>query len=162
MNLRWHKYPNRESQNVNSTQGQALAETALVMVILLLLLSVIVDGGRMMFTWLAMQNAAAEGAYYATTFPDEGTVGTTNPDTIIYRTQNESPSALLDWNKPGTNVTVTYTPDRGGLPLAGDFVTINISYPFDMIGPIPGILGFPAQIYLGAEASQVVLADFSQ
>lgn len=162
MKLRCYKHPGRESKMGNATQGQALAETALVMVILLLLLSVIVDGGRMMFTWLAMQNAAAEGAYYATTFPDEGTVGTNNPNTIIYRTQNESPSTLLDWNKPGTNVTVTYVPDRGGLPLAGDFVTVNISYPFDMIGPIPGLLGFPTQINIVAEATQVVLADFSQ
>jgi hypothetical protein len=163
MKARLMNFFHKKERPSEKARGQALAETALVMVILLLLLSVIVDGGRMMFTWLAMQNAAAEGAYYGTTFDDVGSVGTSDPNTIIYRTQHESPSVLLDWTKPGTTVSVEYFPDRSpNPPLAGDFITVGIAYPFDMIGPIPGMLGFPTQIFIGAEATQVVLADFTQ
>lgn len=142
-------------------KGQALAETAIVTVFLLLLLTVVVDLGRMMFTYLAMQNAAAEGAYYATTFETIGSVGTNDKDTIIFRTQHESPSVLLDWTEPGVNVTVTYNPNRFPQPQrAGDFVVVRITYPFKFIGPVPGLLGFPAQIPISATATQVVLADF--
>lgn len=142
--------------------GQALTETALVIVVLILMLSIVVDAGRMMFTWLALQNAVAEGSYYATTFEDVGTVGTSDPDTIIYRTQHESPSVLLDWTKPGVNVTVNYTPNRFPQPQrAGDLVKVTITYPFDLIGPLPGLLGFPTPLPIRAAATQVVLADFN-
>lgn len=142
-------------------KGQALAETALIMIFLLLLLSVIIDGGRMIFTWLAMQNAAGEGSYYATSFDAVGSIGGSDPNTIIYRTQNESPSVLLNWTEPGVTVSVTYVPNRFPQPQrAGDLVTVSITYPFEMIGPIPGILGFPTEIPISANATQVVLADF--
>jgi len=143
--------------------GQALAETALVTVVLLLLLSMIIDFGRGMFTWLAMQNAAAEGAYYAANFshPSQvGTVGGSNPDTVIYRTQHESPSVLLDWTDPDVDVSVSWNPpvtlpDR---PVPGSRVMVVITYPFDFIGPLPGIFGLN-QIDIRAEATQVILND---
>lgn len=149
------------ARSTEKQRGQAMAETAIVLVFLLLLLSVVVDAGRIMFTWLAMQNAAAEGAYYATTFRHVGTTNGTDPDTIAYRAQNESPSVLLDWNKPGTTIAVTYLPTRS-TQLAGDFVTVTVTYPFEMVGPLPGLLGFPENIPISASATQVVLADFTQ
>lgn len=148
------------------SRGQALAETALVMVFLLLLLSAIVDFGRAMFTWLAMQNAAAEGALYAANFSDPtrvGTVGTTDPETVIYRTQHESPdsASLLDWTTPGVGVSVTYDPVvTEPRPQPGTRVTVAITYPLEFIGPLPGLFGL-SQMTLYAEATNVVLNNNS-
>lgn len=145
------------------TRGQALAETALVLVILLLLLGGIVEFGRAMYTWLAMQNAAAEGAFYGANISDPdriGTVGTTDKDTVIYRTQHEmADSEILDWSQPGVDVTVTYSPDPGtSRPEPGTRVIVGISYPLEFIGPLPGLFGM-SEMTLYAEAINVVLND---
>lgn len=138
--------------------GQALVETALVTLILLMLLTITVDLGRALFTWLAMHNAASEGAYYASAFPNyRGTVGTTDKNTIIYRTQHESPSELLDWTIPGVDVTIIFE-DTHGEADPGTLVTVGISYPFTFIGPVPGLFGIE-EITLYAEANQVVLTN---
>lgn len=146
-----------------TTEGQALAETALIMVILLLLLSGIVDFGRAMYTWLAMQNAAAEGAFYGANISDPdriGTVGTTDRNTVIYRTQHEmADSEILDWSQPGVDVTVTYSPDPGNTrPEPGTRVIVGVSYPLEFIGPLPGLFGI-SEMTLYAEAINVVLND---
>jgi hypothetical protein len=138
--------------------GQALVETALVTLILMLLLTITVDLGRAMFTWLAMHNAASEGAYYASAFPNfRGTVGTTDKDTIIYRVQHESPSELLDWTIPGVGVEITFE-DNDGEADPGTLVTVGISYPFEFIGPVPGLFGIN-ELTIYAEATQVVLTN---
>jgi hypothetical protein len=138
-----------------------MAETAFAMIFLLLLLSMMIDIGRGMFTWLALQNAAAEGAYYAANFShpnNVGTVGGTNPDRVIYRTQHESPSVLLDWTRPGVDVGVSWNPTftPPARPEPGTRVMVMITYPFDFIGPLPAIFGVD-QINIRAEATQVIL-----
>ncbi len=159
--LSWNR--KRAGKPRSGGMGQALAETAVVMMFLIMLLSMIVDFGRAMFTYLAMQNAAAEGAYYAANFshPDNvGVVDGTNPNRVIYRTQHESPSELLDWSEPGVDVQVSWQPPftPPGRPVPGTRVTVAVIYPFDFIGPLPGIFGVNS-IMLRAEATQVVLND---
>ena len=157
-----HRFPFFR-QKTPKENGQALAETALVMVVLLLLLSGIVDFGRAMYTWLAMQNAAAEGAFYGANISDPdriGTIGTTDKDTVIYRTQHEmADSEILDWSQPGVGVFVTYFPDPGSArPEPGTRVTVGITYPLEFIGPLPGLFGL-SEMTLYAEAINVVLND---
>jgi Flp pilus assembly protein TadG len=50
--------------------GQSLAEFALVIPILLMLIMGTVDGGRALFVYVALQEAAQEGALYASHAPD--------------------------------------------------------------------------------------------
>ena len=49
----------------NAQRGQALVEFALVAPVMLLLLLVAVDFGRVLFSFIAVNNAAREGAQYA-------------------------------------------------------------------------------------------------
>jgi len=50
-------------------QGQSLVEFAFMLVVLLVLVTGIVDASRAFFTYLAMRDAAQEGALYGSTDP---------------------------------------------------------------------------------------------
>ena len=49
------------------TRGQSLAEFALVLPVMLLLIFVIIEAARLLFAWLAVENAARFGIRYAVT-----------------------------------------------------------------------------------------------
>ena len=49
------------------TQGQALVEFALIIIIVLFLIFIIVDGARLLFTWATLQFSVREGARYGIT-----------------------------------------------------------------------------------------------
>jgi hypothetical protein len=53
-----------------SEKGQSLIELAISLVILLILLAGIVDLGRVSFYYIAMRDAAQEGATYGTVYPN--------------------------------------------------------------------------------------------
>lgn len=102
-------------------KGQALVEFAIVLPIILLLVMGILQFGMMMNSYIAIQNAAREGAR-------AGIVGCT--DTEIQNTIiSTSPS--LD----ASNLTVSITPN-GANRKSGDTLTINISYNYKLIVPI--------------------------
>jgi flagellar basal body-associated protein FliL len=142
-------------------RGQAMVETAFVMIILLVLLSVIIDLGRAFFTYLALQNAVAEGAYYATKDPE--------PDKIKFRVKHESPdspniagSPLLNWeNIEDDDIEVSFL-----CPNSYVFVVVKVEYPFETIGPVAGMLAlllpdafsdWDGTFTLRAETKQIVL-----
>ena len=52
-------------------QGQSLAEFALVLPIVLLILAGVLDLGRAYFSYVAVTDAAAEGAAYASLHPED-------------------------------------------------------------------------------------------
>jgi Flp pilus assembly protein TadG len=53
------------------SRGQALVEFALVLPLLLLLLIGAIEFGRLFFIKIALTNAAREGAYYLSLYPDD-------------------------------------------------------------------------------------------
>jgi Flp pilus assembly protein TadG len=55
---------------IEGQRGQGLVEMALVGLILVLILSGMIDLGRTYFAYIAIADAAAEGATYGATFPD--------------------------------------------------------------------------------------------
>lgn len=139
-------------------RGQAMTELALAMIVIILLLSMVLDLGRAFFTYIALQNAAAEGAYYGSAFPENvGTVGTTNKDTIIYRAQNESPltQQLINWQNAQVEVTYPAGPPRTGEP-----IEVAITYNFPFVGPIPHFFGVQS-INLYARARQTIISSTS-
>lgn len=141
-------------------RGQAMVEAAISLIFLLLMLSALVDFGRLFFTYLAMNNAAAEGAYYGTAFPLRVNSGNSpDPDNIIYRTRNEVPddvTQLIDWSQATIRVEYgsTVTP-----PPVGSALTVRVIYPFRMIGPLPGLIGWNGQFNIQAAATQTILTN---
>ncbi len=135
--------------------GQALVEGAAVVVVALLLLGGLVEFGWAYFRYLAMQDAAGEGAAYGIVYPDRhDSTDNPNPDNIVYRAQNESNSPLLDWSAttvtvespfttPGNLITVTIASDHQPImpilaPLFGDGLTLRAKAVQKIIAPAAG------------------------
>lgn len=99
-----------------SEKGQSLVEFAITLVILLILIVGIAEVGRMLFTFMALRDAAQEGAAY----------GSVNPSGDIENRVYESSTFLEDLHDQGeiaVNVTYSDTP-----PCAGDEITVKVTY----------------------------------
>jgi Flp pilus assembly protein TadG len=144
---------------VNDEQGQALIETALVITVLLLLLMGLLDLGRVYFTYLALQNAAAEGAAYGMLHPtwqtsDAGadpSIVNPDPENIDYRARNESEDGLVNWS--GITVTVDSL-----FPTPGNPLTVTVTYDYEVLTPVGQVLAGDT-ITLRASARQTILRD---
>jgi Flp pilus assembly protein TadG len=122
-----------------SQRGQSLTELAITLTILLTLMAGVLDIGRAYYTYLALRDAAAEGAAYGSFNPSDSVE-------IENRVRRESPPALggmIDWNGATITSTVLGSPCRGG----GIEVTAQIDYqlltPF--IGAIAGSQTLPLE-----------------
>jgi Flp pilus assembly protein TadG len=156
------------AQQPSVRRGQALVEFALVAPVMLLLLLVAVDFGRVFFSYIAVNNAAREGALYAAEHAKDTPfdAATYNADTIA--------AALREANvqTQGGEGAITVTNPTcadasSGAPVScqaaatvttgiGSHVTVTATQPFDMLTPIIGdILG--STITISASASAPVL-----
>jgi hypothetical protein len=122
-----------------SERGQSLTELAITLTILLTLMAGVLDIGRAYYTYLALRDAAAEGAAYGSFNPGDS-------GEIENRVRRESPPALggmIDWNGATISSTVLGSPCRGG----GIEVSARINYtlltPF--IGAIAGTQSLPLE-----------------
>lgn len=103
-----HHLPVFRSDGHRSERGQSLVEFAFSLVVLLLLVAGAVDGGRALFTYLSMRDAAQEGALYASVNPDDLTG-------INQRTR-ESSNLVRDL---GNSVVITVAPTVAGKYCSG-------------------------------------------
>lgn len=143
-----------ESQHAGRTgqAGQALAEGALVFLILLLLVAGLVEFGWAYFRYLAMQNAAAEGAAYGVMFPTwHDDTDNPNPNNIAYRVRHESNSPLLDWTDLQVDVTNVFT-------TPGNLITVTVSYEHELITPLLNSFVGDGTMTLETRAVQSILA----
>ncbi len=153
------QFPDRRSLH-RSERGQSMVEMALMMTILLVMLSAVLDLGRGFFSFIAIQNAAAEGALYAAINPrclDASVSGCSNPNNVVFRTQNESPDGLVDKQR----MTIGVSCDDGAAcaPSAlieGRPITVTVVYQFQMVGPFSGMAP-DGKLYFKAHAVQNIL-----
>ncbi len=139
--------------------GQALAETAIVFLVVVLLLGGLVEFGWAYFRYLALQNAAGEGAAYGMMFStywqgDDpgGTNYNCDPNNIAYRVRNESNSSLLDWQSTDVNVNTVFE-----TPSPGQSITVTVSYDHQLVTPLISNFFPDGNITLRARAVQTVL-----
>jgi uncharacterized membrane protein len=153
------QFRRRRSFN-RSERGQSMVEMALTMTILLVVLSAVLDLGRGFFSFIAIQNAAAEGALYAAINPhcrSALVTGCGNPNNVVFRTLNESPDGLVDPKKMQVDVSC----DDGGTCgnsalIEGHPITVTVVYQFQMLGPFSGAVP-DGQLYFKAHAVQNIL-----
>ena len=117
-------------------KGQSLTELAITLTILLTLMAGVLDIGRAYYTFLALRDAAAEGAAY-------GSFDPTNTTEIENRVRRESPGGMISWDSADITVNIIGQACRGG----GVEVTAQIDYtlltPF--IGAIAGSQTLPLE-----------------
>ena len=96
-------------------RGQSLAEFTVMLVVLMVLLAGIVDASRAFFTYLAMRDAAQEGALYGSTYP-------TDTNGIRLRVQHTSTMIENIWGD------LTVTPTVIGSPCLGNAIQVDVDY----------------------------------
>lgn len=101
--------------------GQALVEMALVLPLFFLLLFGVIEMGRIGYAYITISNAAREGGRVAT-------IGGTDSE-INTSVQNAATS--LD----PASLVINITPNQA-LRLSGQGVTIQVSYPVQLVIPI--------------------------
>ena len=134
--------------------GQSLVEVAIGMIVLMIIFSGLVDFGRAYFAFIAIEDAANEGATflsinsgcrYATD------TGCDDPNNAFYRASHSS-SGEIDWSKADIDV-------RGYLNAAGEPVYVTITYDLPLITPfLPPILGRDS-ITLTTTASHTIITE---
>jgi Flp pilus assembly protein TadG len=111
-----------------SERGQSLVEMALAMIFLVWLIAVIIDMGSALFTWIALRDAAQEGALY-------GSVNPTDTPTIKLRvvTSSDRPLDLVQAYEDGT---LEINPTIGGSACTGGAITVMVRYQYTPIIPL--------------------------
>lgn len=118
-----------------SNKGQSLTEMALMLPIVMMLLAGVLDLGRAYYTFLALRDAAAEGAAY-------GSLDPTNLGEIDARVRGESPGGFIDWS--GATITINNgSACRGGAMAVTAQVDYHLLTPF--IGSIVGSQTLPLE-----------------
>lgn len=136
----------------DSQQGQSLVEMAIMMIVLLLIMAGVLDFGRMYFTYLALQNAAGEGAAYGAINPQwEDSGDNADPNNIAYRTRTESTGNLIDWTD--TDIVVEVPSYDSGAP-----ITVTVSYTYTVITPVMQVITGET-VRLTATDTQLIFLD---
>ena len=117
-----------------SESGQSLIELAISLIILLFLLAGVIDLGRAFFAFMAMRDAAQEGASYGAMFPSVSDSDDSLNSVKIEQRVRSASNSPLDLNSGDINVAITVV---GGLACAGNGMRVDVTYPnFPMIMPL--------------------------
>ncbi len=139
--------------------GQSLVEMTLGMIVLLILLLGVMDIGRLYFTIIALQNASAEGALYASAFPncldEHSPAPCSETDNVEYRVENQSLLGMVDWNAAEIKV---FTEDPSG-PKRGKSITVEVKYNFRIFTPFITTIVGSDEIPVTVKASQLVVVE---
>ncbi|MEW5869669.1 MAG: TadE family protein [Chloroflexota bacterium] len=129
----------KKTKTNSCEKGQSLVEFAVSIVVLLILLAGAVDMGRAMFTYMAMRDAAQEGALY----------GSLNPtDTAGIRAHIRGASDQVNGlNLADGDIVVTHD----GTPCTGESIHIqvtlqNFQITMPFLGTLIGRQSFPIRV----------------
>jgi hypothetical protein len=144
------------SRRPRGESGQSLVEFSLMVVALTTLLVGLLDLGRAYFTYLALKDAASEGAYFGSVFPQCASAADDDcaaPNNIEYRVRNTAPGGgLVNW---GTVDIEVEAPDT----TPGQTLTVTVAYEYDIITPFVGAIVGGQSIALGAESVAVIVTE---
>lgn len=129
-------------------RGQSLVELGISMIVLLFLLAGAINFGIAFYDYVALTDAAQEGALYGSIVPATDELGTINTAGITTRVQQSS-SSPVDLS----TITPTISTPNGTCP--GKPLTVTIEYNVPITMPITGI--FTNAIHLTASATSTIL-----
>ena len=128
--------------------GQSLVEFTFMSIVITVLLLGILDLGRAYFTYLALQDAAGEGANYGAVYPNRITGD--DPDNITYRVRNSAPEgSLVDMSAASIDVRLT-----GVTP--GNKITVTVTTQYQLLTPFVGAIVGSQYLPLSAQSVAVI------
>jgi Flp pilus assembly protein TadG len=132
----WSRSPRR-------SRGQSLVEFALILPILMLILLGTIDFGRVLFSWIAVHNAAREAAAHAIWHPTD-TGGIAQRAHQEANVQGQRGEGAMTVTVTCRNAATQATVPCNDIPVAalGGQVTVTVSRPFTFFTPLIGGL-FP-------------------
>lgn len=129
----------------NIEKGQSLVEFSFTLVIILLMLSGAVDGGRALFTYMSLRDAAQEGALFGSLHPTE----TSNIQQRVINTSDMTQSMAGD-----LDVDVSLI----GSACTGGGITIQVSYDnFQITMPFLGAVLGAQTVPISASVTDTIL-----
>jgi Flp pilus assembly protein TadG len=125
------------------SRGQSLVELALILPILMLILLGAIDFGRVLFSWIAVHNAAREATAYAVTNPTD-MAGITLRATQEANVQGQRGEGVMSVAVTCRNSATQATVPCNSIPVAalGGQVTVTVTRPFTFFTPLIGAM-FP-------------------
>lgn len=135
-------------EKYESENGQSLVEFTFSLFVLLVLLAGLVDLGRALFTYMALRDAAQEGALYGSFSPAD----TTGIRDRMYKNSN-----LLSSLEGSGLINISITHD--GTPCTGEAISIQITHNnFPITMPFLGALIGSQTINITASVTDTILA----
>lgn len=151
-------------------RGQSMIEFALTLALLLMLLAGLVDLGRAIFTYMALREAAQEGALYGSINPiltdsiEDRVMGSSNVLQILAEEEPLeaasvemaalSPLALEAAQSSVIDVTVTHI----GTPCSGNGIRVDVEYTqFPLTMPFLGTVLGTQSVTIRASATDTIL-----
>jgi Flp pilus assembly protein TadG len=152
----------------NRERGQGLVEFSLVLVFLSVVLMGLLDLGRAYFTYLALKDAASEGAYYGSAFPqctDSNGINDDSPacsgaNNVPYRVRQSAPrGGLVDWTDASAQVAIDLPCGTANpcLMQAGQVLTVTATYGYQLLTPFAGSFANSQTLTLTARSSAVIV-----
>ncbi len=132
-------------------KGQSLLEMAFAMIVLLVLIAGIVDLGRILFTYLALRDAAETGAVFASFCPPTGEEGYQKVNAHI-RASSQFP---VDLTSPDIEISATFAAGT-----TGTIIRVTVTQKrFRFIMPLIGAILGTNEIEFQGEAQTYSLQD---
>jgi len=132
-------------------KGQSMVELALTLLIILTLLAGAVDLGSAFFSYVAIRDAAQEGALYGSLYP-------TDTNGIYYRVRQSSSAPVNLSDISIVTVPPPSTPQGACRPLSGSNpITVTVRYNYELSMPFIGAILGTDKIPLSASVTDTIL-----
>jgi Flp pilus assembly protein TadG len=129
-------------------KGQSLVEMAITATLLMFLLLATIDFGIAFFYWIAIRDAAEEGAVYGSLHPDA-----TSYDALRTRVKGAASSQLVKiTDLPDSQIEITST---GACP--GNSIPVFVTYNYKILTPMVSTFANSDHITIKANVSNTVL-----
>ena len=122
-------------------RGQSVAEFALILPVLIIVMAGLLDLGRLYYSYVAVTDAAGEGAAYAAIHPD-------NANDIVERAQDATGGLIII----DEDMVEVYTP----ADMPEQAIAVSVSYEFTLVTPFVNAL-LPDGLTLQATAIELAL-----
>lgn len=163
MMIKIRSFFNKQNRSKSKKQkGQSLVELTLTITILLTLLAGAFDFGSAFFDFIALRDAAQEGAVYGSIDPAA--------ENILQRIQasSTSPLNMSDFSgdcNPINGVCINFFDSAGDIPASpcsGDTVTVTVNYQYNLTMPFIGAIIGSQTIPLHATVTNVILSPMCE